>query len=528
MVKITTKQKLETIKQNPKLWIENFVKVVNPEGELVPFKLHEQQEELLTGLTKFTIISKARQLGMTLFSLAYCIYQACTKPNTNYLIVSYKKESSSALFERLKLMYENLPHEKYPNFFPTIKRDNRDELVLEFSNGQRSRIVCTVAGNKDVGRGNTFEYILLSELAFYDNQEKLLLSAEQSLAKNENSKVVIESTSNGMNYFYKMVSSASKGNSKYKLFFFNWYSSAYMKLNKHDYDESERWIKADNKGVRLSKQDLEEDEKILYDNGATLKQIMWKRWKRLDMSESEFNQEYPATWQESFISSGNNVFDNVKVIKQYEFIIDPLSKEDLIEELPKELHKYINKQLYIYHLPKRGKKYYAGIDVASGSGGDFSTISIYDDEGEEVLSFLHNKIAVYEFSDVLDKVGHFYNYAFLTIERNSYGKPLIERVRKEKRYMNMYRQKIFDMGKKRLQLGWMTTNTTKEILITDFKEQFEKGLININSKETLEQMQIFIENKGKMGNKRGNEKHDDLVIASALAVQGIKANRWYV
>ena len=56
MAKMTTKQKLETIKQNPKLWIENFVKIVNPEGELVPFKLHEQQEELLNGLSKFTII----------------------------------------------------------------------------------------------------------------------------------------------------------------------------------------------------------------------------------------------------------------------------------------------------------------------------------------------------------------------------------------------------------------------------------------------------------------------------------------
>ena len=71
-------------------------------------------------------------------------------------------------------------------------------------------------------------------------------------------------------------------------------------------------------------------------------------------------------------------------------------------------------------------------------------------------------------------------------------------------------------------------STTKEILITDFKEQFERGLMNINCKETLEQMQIFVENSGKLGNKRGNENHDDLVIGSALAVQGIRANKWYV
>lgn len=526
-MRLTTKQKLKKIRNNPKLWIENFVKVVDPEGNFVSFKLHEQQQELLDGLSKFTIISKARQLGMTLFSLAYCIQQACTKPNTNYLIVSYKKESSSALFERLKLMYESLPHEKFPEYFPKEKRSNRDELVLEFANGQRSRIVCTVAGNKDVGRGSTYQYILLSELSFYQNQEKLLLSAEQALAKNEESKVVIESTSNGMNHFYKLVSSASKGNSKYKLFFFPWYSSAYMKLNKHDYNEAEKWFKADNKGSRLSKKDLEDDEKILYENGASLKQLMWRRWKLLDMTEQEFNQEYPSSWQESFVSTGNNVFDQVKVLRSMETIINPLDKKDC-EGVPKELQKYINRSLFIYHMPKRNKKYYAGVDTASGSGGDYSTISIFDDEGEQVASFYNNRIPVYEFSDVLNLLGRYYNYAFLTIERNSYGKPLIERLRKEKRYMNMYKQKIFDMGKKKLQLGFMTTNTTKEILITDFKEHFEKGLIQVHCKETLEQMQIYLETNGKMNNKKGSENHDDLVISSALVIQGMKANKWYV
>ncbi|GLH62394.1 terminase family protein [Parageobacillus sp. G301] len=527
MGRLTTKQKLEKIKSDPFLWIKNFVKIVDNNGELIPFELHEQQLEVLNGLTKFNIISKSRQLGFTTFSLAYCLYMACTRPNTNYLIVSYKKESSSALFERLKIMYENLPHEKYPNYFPACRRDNRDELVLEFSNGQRSRIQCVVAGNKDVGRGNTFEYILLSEFAFYEKQEKLLLSCEQALAKNPNSKIVIESTSNGMNFFYKLVSSAAKGESKYKLFFFPFYAKAYNKLFAYDYKQAEEWFKAENHGQRLHEKDLEEDEKILFKNGATLKQLMWRRWKLLDMDESEFKQEYPSSWQESFITTGQNVFDQVKVIRQLELCINPLHKDE-IKDCPKELLKYINKQLFIYHLPKRNKRYYAGIDVSSGSGGDYSTISMFDDEGEQVLSFYYNKIAVFDFADVIDCIGKFYNYAFLTVERNSYGKPLIERLRKEKRYMNMYKQKIFDQGKKRLQLGWMTTNTTKEILITDFKEQFEKGLININCKETLEQMQIFVENGGKMGNKKGERNHDDLVISSALAVQGMKARKWYV
>lgn len=65
-------------------------------------------------------------------------------------------------------------------------------------------------------------------------------------------------------------------------------------------------------------------------------------------------------------------------------------------------------------------------------------------------------------------------------------------------------------------------------MITDLKEQFELEVILINCQETLEQMQIFIETDGKTGNKKGNDKHDDCVIAIALAIQGIKQNKWYV
>ena len=68
---------------------------------------------------------------------------------------------------------------------------------MKFDNG--SSITLATAGGKDVGRGTTYEYILLSEFAFYENQESILLSAEQALAKSKTSKLVIETTSNGFN-----------------------------------------------------------------------------------------------------------------------------------------------------------------------------------------------------------------------------------------------------------------------------------------------------------------------------------------
>lgn len=95
--------------------------------------------------------------------------------------------------------------------------------------------------------------------------------------------------------------------------------------------------------------------------------------------------------------------------------------------------------------------------------------------------------------------------------------------------MNLLKQKVFGQrGKRKLQLGFQTTSTTKPILINDMKENFELGMINIECVETLEEMKIYQDNNGKMGNKKGQNLHDDLVIAVAMACQAIKQSKYYV
>lgn len=522
--KPTTAEKLKLINEDPVLWLQNFVNITTNTGEYIPFTINEQQKYFVDEMVRFNIIAKARQIGFSTLSVALCLWMACTRPRTNYLIVSYKADSATSLFDKLKMMYRDLPHDKFK--FPKDDQNNRGQLRLD--NG--SSITLSVAGGKDVGRGTTYEYILLSEFAFYENQESILLSAEQALAKSKTSKLVIETTSNGFNPYQKLFMNAYDGKSKYKAFFFPFYSSSYAKQFKDDYDEAEIWYKSDNKGKRLTKDDLEKDELYLLEQGASLKQLMWRRWKLLDMSLQQFYQEFPATPMESFISSGLNVFDQGKIVERLKYIKKPLLYKDVKVIIPDSIAKYIGKSLMIYELPKQDVRYYAGVDTASGSGGDYSTISILNADGEQVASFYDNKIPVYEFAKLLDIIGKFYNYAFLTVERNSFGTPILERLRKEYEYMNLYKHKIFNqqLGKKQLQLGYQTTQVTKNIMITDLKEQFELEMILINCDKTLKEMQIFIETDGKTGNKKGNDKHDDCVIATALAIQGIKQNKWYV
>lgn len=528
---MTAHDKLKKVLSKFELFAKNFIYITDNENQVIKFELNDAQKEIdkLMGKNRFIIVGKARQSGVSTFVLGKALWRALTKPNENILIVSYKLDSAKALFDKLKQMNDMLPRDVYKGLFPTVRRDNRGELF--FSNG--SRISSVTAGSKSIGRGSTYTYIHLSEFAFYQNQEAQLLSVEQSLAKGAESQLTIETTSNGTgNHFYRLYMQALKSESKYVPYFIPFYHKLYKKQFAYEYNEAEEWYKANNKGKRLSKDDLDDDELALFEAGANLRQLMWRQYKIMDMeNEQQFMQEYPSNPIESFVSTGRSVFDQQKVLQRLSHTIEPLSRQELVNELPPSLLKYVGRGLEIYHLPKRNMRYYGGSDTSSGSGNDYSTLSIFNSEGQQVMSFYHNKTAVYLFAEILNELGRFYNYAFLCIERNSYGLPIIERLRKDYEFMNLYKQRIFDeRGRKKLQLGFTTTEKTKAIMISDFKESFEKGLINIECRTTLQQMQMFVETNGRLGNKRGNSDrhHDDSVISCALATQGMKENKWYV
>lgn len=520
---LSTEEKLKQINNDFKLWCKNFVSIISNDGLEIPFVLNKQQEYFYDNLTSHVACLKSRQLGLTTVSLALCLYEALRRPNTNYLIVSYKGDSSSSLFEKIKGMNNSLPRDKFP--FPEVRRDNREELM--FSNG--SRIQCVVAGTKELGRGNTYFYVLLSEFAFYDDQEKVLLAVEQSLAKTPESKLVIETTANGFNYFQELWSKAKKSQSRYKPFFFGWTSSAYKELFKHSYQEAVEWYKSTDKGRMLKSEYLDPEERKLWEAGATLTQICWRRYMLLDLTKEQFDQEYPATDVHAFISTGNSVFDQNKILTALDNVMPELRYAEYQHELPEGLKSY-HKHLHIFHLPKAGVRYYAGVDTASGSGGstDNSAISVFSKDGVQVATFYSNQVPVYRFAEVVDALGRWYNQMLICAERNSFGLPLLERLRQEYKYANLVKSRIFDRGRRRAQLGFTTSAQTKSILVTDGKEMFEKGLVLLNCTATLEEMRVFTDYGGKFSNKKTEGLRDDLCDAYCLAMQAMLSRVWYV
>lgn len=524
--KLSTEEKLKIINNDPELWLLNFVKILDNNNQMIPFKINAEQRDFIKNKGKFNILCKARQLGFSTLSLGLMLNSAYQVPNSNYLMACHEEKALSNLFHRLKMMQDSIPDE----IRLKEQRSNRHELLLE--NGSR---ISVAVFNSNIGRSYTLQMAHISELAMVkkdDVKQQGLLALESSLAKNPDSCIIIESTANGYDYFQSVYQSAEKGRSKYKNFFYGWCNRSHLNQFRSEIDEAVEWYKSINHGFRLSSDPLEltpYERKLLKDTKVTLNQLMWRQFKVLDMGEENFRQEFPAEPSEAFISTDSGVFDATVINERFNYIPEPLKQ---VEELPLSLQKYIGNGLNIYQLPKPKEKYFGGIDVASGLGGnsDNSTICILDSSGEQVLQFARNDLPVYKFVNIVIELGYFYNYCMYLIERNSYGLDLIHRLTKEKGYIQVLKIKRFDRikGRKLWEYGWYTDSVSKTKLVNDCKEVFETGIILVNDRETLEEMKIYRESGGSFGNIPGETNYDDRVDSLMLSVQSLKSGRYYI
>lgn len=521
--KLTPKEeKFLKVWNNPYLFVKNFLKIANKKGEVVPFIWNKPQKDFIDNLDSYNIILKSRQMGLSVCVCSLAIYYAITEPNCVCLMLSHNDESTRAIFNKLKAIYNSLPNPLKPK----LLRNNRSELQL--ANG--SIISCSTMGRTDKGRGNTAKLIHISEFAFVNSEvaTKQLLSLEQALRPDGH--LIIESTANGLNFFHNHYQKSKKKENAYKSFFYNYIDGSCMFLD--EYKKYKKIWKNIN-GQNFSFTDLTEEEKQLINDykGMTLDILCWRRLKIQNSSVDQFNQEYPLTDDMAFITSGDNVFDNeriTQVLRALQLKKDKYLNKKELSDLPIELSKFYGKSFFMYEKPIPGMKYYIGVDSSEGIGKDYSTCVVMDKDGKEVAMFKNNKIKPYEFAKFVNELGRYYNKAYLVVEKASGGHSVIERLRYEYRYMNMAKYKSYDQfNRVQWQIGFDTNAKTKGLIINDLREMFEKGQILINSVDTVEEMKVFeIKENGSMGAMSGY--HDDLVMATALALVGVKSGKYYL
>lgn len=506
--------------ENKVAFIETFMQIVDKDGNTVPFILTGEQRELVENLEHMNIISKSRQLGCSSITVALSIRECIVNPNATCVLISHNQSSTNDIFAKLKNMFYSVPEWLRPE----ITTNNRQAIT--FASG--ASITCMTAGNKDCGRGATYSGIVhLSEFAFWKNQEGQMKSIMQAVSSSAT--VVIESTSNGYNKYSELFLQAKNGENAFKPFFFNWING--RSLFENQYKQSVEQYKAKHNGKMLTESELDEEETQLMSLGATLEQLVWRRDKISVNGLDAFHVEFCSTPEESFLVTGSSIFDKERISKMLialtERKIAPYSSKDNIVGISHLLQNHIGKSLLIWQLPKAGQKYYCGVDCSEGLGKDFHAIIVLNSDGEQVARFKNNKIKPYEFADIVDTLGRYYNKALLTVEKASGGYSVIERLRYEKHYMNMTKYRTFDEFNRTVwKVGFDTNGKTKSIAVNDFREWFDKGMIKIVDKELLDEMKVFVsDDSGKMGAISGC--HDDLIASAWLCIQGMKLGFWY-
>ena len=291
-------QKLRRIRDDFPYFSKNFLKVKDKAGQIVRFELNQAQRYIHSMLEKQRIetgkvralVLKARQMGSSTYLEGRYYHKASLNKGKSVFILTHEAESTKKLFSMARRFYDNVPD----IMKPSLRHSNAKELIFD---GIDSQYYVGTAGNADVGRGGTVQYLHGSETAHWDNTDQIVTGLMQSVPDMPDTEIVLESTANGLgNMFYEMCIGAINGENDYQLIFLPWF---WM-------DEYESEVE----GFEPTEEEFEYASLFLakYPKTQQMRKLAWRRRKTAELGRSwKFKQEYPSTPQEAFVVSGDSL-----------------------------------------------------------------------------------------------------------------------------------------------------------------------------------------------------------------------------
>lgn len=215
----TEDQVKEIIKctEDPIYFIRNYVKIVNVDLGLVPFEMWPFQESMVRDFheNRFSICKMPRQVGKTTTTVGYMLWSILFQPDYTIGILANKGALAREILGRLQKSYEYLPLWLQQGIVVWNKGN------IELENG--SKIYAYATSGAGV-RGGTYNLIFLDEFAFVPHNMAVdfFTSTYPVISSGKTTKVIIVSTPNGLNQFYKMWTDAVEKRSYYKPIEVHW------------------------------------------------------------------------------------------------------------------------------------------------------------------------------------------------------------------------------------------------------------------------------------------------------------------
>ena len=443
--------------ENPIYFIKNYIKIVSLDEGLVPFTMYDFQEDIVDTIhnDRFTICKMPRQSGKSTTMVSYILHYVLFNPNMNVAILANKAATARDILGRLQLAYENLPKWLQQG----VVSWNKGSVDLE--NG--SRVVASSTSSSAV-RGGSYNMIFLDEFAFVPTNvaEDFFSSVYPTISSGKSTKVIIVSTPNGMNLFYKL------------------------------------WVDAENKRNSYNIIDVHWSQVPGRDD-------KWRTETIANTSEEQFRREFDC----EFLGSANTLINPSK-IKTMAFH-NPIQS---------------NAGLDMYEKPKEAGTYVIVADVARGTNNDYSAFCVFDVTTvpyKIVAKYRNNEIKPLLFPNIIHDVAKAYNEAYTLVEVNDIGEQVATALQFDLEYENLIMASMrgragqvvgggFSGGK--AQLGVRTTKAVKKLGCSNLKQIIETDKLIITDYDLINEFSTFILKGQSFEAEEGHT--DDLAMCCVL------------
>lgn len=287
------------------------LKIRTKSGSIEPFVFnkaqqytHDEIEKQLmdTGRVRVLVL-KGRQQGMSTYIAGRFYHKTTHLSGKATFILSHEASTTEKLFGIVERYHKNVPD--------PVKMDtdvnNRRRMLFA---GLGSEYFVGTAGNEEVGRGGTVQYLHASECAFYPASSGFSKGLLQSVPDAPGTEVFMESTANGMDaLFYPLCMQALQGKSDFKLIFIPWFwQTEYHRQTPSDF--------------KATPEELKLAQLYNLDNA----QLYWRRLKIIELKgEIGFMQEYPCSVEEAFTVSGESLIPAIAVMQARKSSIEDAS-----------------------------------------------------------------------------------------------------------------------------------------------------------------------------------------------------------
>lgn len=444
--------------EDPIYFTNKYVNIVHQDHGIIPFNLWPYQIKLHETLQKnrFTMIKAPRQSGKTEAIMAYILWFALFNDNKLIAIIANKSKQSKEVLHRIKSAYELLPVWMQQGIVAWNKGD------IELENGTR---VVADSTSGDAIRGKAVGLLYLDEFCFVHKnmQDEFFKSTYPTISAGKTTRLVISSTPNGYDLFYKLWTESEEGKNSFKRVAVEW-------------------------------------------NDVPGRDEAWRKETISNIGEEQFRQEFNT----EFLGSSDTLLPG--------YVLSRLAMKDPIED-------HYNKCLSIYEKKQDGHSYFITVDTSRGVGIDYSAFIVVDVTEvpyRVVATYKSNIIDPLVYPEVLYTVGREYNEAQVLVEINDNGQQVADILFETYEYENVVMTTI--KGRKgqvigggfggQTQRGVRTTKTVKAVGCSNIKTMIENDKFQFWSFDLIHEFSCFVKKGTSFA--ATDPDHDDLVMCTVL------------